>query len=266
MGRVAGALILHELLERARDRWVAVVTVLFALLAVGIAAYGGASDDASAMVTAPSIVTLSALLVPLVALVLGHDAIVGERERHTLGLLLSLPVRRSEVLVAKYVGRLLALVLAVSLGLGAACVVLGPGQRSVVLGLVPPTILLGAAFLSLGVLVSAATRRVATAASLAVAIWFLLVFFYDLGLLALLVATDGAVSQDAIATAVHLNPAGLYRMALLSQLMGVSALEELGMTVAIPGVAGRTAIWAAWVAVPLGIGAALLSRRRSVTA
>ena len=32
MGRVAAALILHELVERTRDRWVVVVTLLFAMI------------------------------------------------------------------------------------------------------------------------------------------------------------------------------------------------------------------------------------------
>jgi hypothetical protein len=36
MGRVARALIWHEFLERTRDRWVAVVSVLFALLASAV--------------------------------------------------------------------------------------------------------------------------------------------------------------------------------------------------------------------------------------
>ncbi|MFT4627702.1 MAG: Cu-processing system permease protein [Myxococcota bacterium] len=266
MGRVGAALVLNELQERGRDRWVVVVTGLFAILAVGIAAYGSAAGDSAAVVTAPSLVTLATFLVPLVALVLGHDAIVGERERHTLGLLLSLPVRRGEVLLAKYIGRLLALVLAVSLGLGSACIFLDAGQRTVVLSLLPPTLLLGAAFLSIGVLISTSTRRVATAASLAVAIWFLLVFMYDLGLLAVLVATDGALSQDVVAWAVMLNPAGLYRTALIAALVGDSALTDLGMAVTLPGIPARTAIWLGWILVPLGIGVLQLGRRRAVTA
>ena len=51
-----------------------------------------------------SLICLASLLVPLVALVLSHDAIVGERERNTLGLLLSLPVGRFEVVGAKLEG------------------------------------------------------------------------------------------------------------------------------------------------------------------
>jgi Cu-processing system permease protein len=94
MGRVGRALIWHELLERTRDRWVVVISLLFALLATGVGLYGRSAETDVAKLTGPSLVTLASLLVPLVALVLSHDAIVGERERNTLGLLLSLPVGR----------------------------------------------------------------------------------------------------------------------------------------------------------------------------
>jgi len=266
MGRVARALILHELLERARDRWVIVTTLLFALLATGIAAYGRSAGDVGAVVTAPSLVTLNAFLVPLVALILGHDAIVGERERHTLGLLVSLPVARWEILVAKFVGRGLALCVAICVGFGAAAVWLSPAQRPVVLSLLGPSILLGASFLSLGVLLSSASRKVATAASLAVVSWFLLILFYDLALLTAMVATDGALSQDTVAWLVTLNPAGLYRTSLMNQLVGADALKELGLVVSMPGSRTRAMVWFAWIALPLVAGTGLLSRRHAVTA
>ena len=266
MGRVARALILHELAERTRDRWVLVTTLLFALLATGIAAYGRSSGDASAVVTAPSLVTLNAFLVPLVALILGHDAVVGERERHTLGLLMSLPVSRWEVLVAKLIGRGLALCAAICVGFGAALIWLGDGQRAVVLSLLGPSLLLGASFLSFGVLLSTATRRVATAASLAVVTWFLLILFYDLALLTAMVATDGALSQQAVAWLVTLNPAGLYRTELMTRLVGIDALRELGLIVELPGSRARLAVWLAWIVGPVLAGAGLLSRRHAVSA
>jgi Cu-processing system permease protein len=257
--------VIHELTERLRDRWVLVATALFGLLAIGIALYGRSAGDAAGVVTGPSLVTLAAFLVPLVALVLGHDAIVGERERHTLGLLLSLPVRRGEVLVAKFLGRLLALVFAVVVGLGSAGLVLGGGQQAVVWQLMPSTVLMGASFLSLGVMISAITRRHATAASLAVVAWFLLVLFWDLALLASLVVTDGAIGQSTVQWAVVFNPAGLYRLGALGDLMGESTLADMGLVVALPGPMLRAAIWATWIALPLGMGAAALSRPRAVT-
>jgi len=264
-GRVGGALVVHELSERLRDRWVLVVTLLFVLLASGVGLYGRAAEEGAAAVTAPSLVTLATFLVPLVALVLGHDAIVGERERHTLGLLLSLPVGRGEVLLAKFVGRGVAMALAISLGLGAAALMVAPSQQRALIALLPPTLLLGGAFLSIGVLISSVSRRHATAASLAVAVWFLLVLFWDLGLLAALVATDGAVPQQVIATVSAINPAGLYRLALLERLTGAAALEELGLVVRMPGLVAQSALWTGWILGPLAIGTGLLMRRKAVT-
>lgn len=249
-----------------RDRWVIVITLLFAILAAGIAAYGRSAEDTAAVVTAPSLVTLVVFLVPLVALVLGHDAIVGERERHTLGLLLSMPAHRAEVLLAKFIGRALALCAAIGLGLGSATPLLATGQRQIVLGLVPPTLLLGASFLSLGVLISVVSRRVATAASLAVVTWFVMVFIYDLLLLALMVLTEGGVSQEVVTWLVTLNPAGLFRTQQMLQLVGHEALTDLGLSVALPGAAARAAIWVGWVAGPLILGGLMLSGRRAVVA
>ncbi len=265
MGRVGRALIVHELLERTRDRWVLIITALFVLLASGISLYGRSAAEAQGAVTAPSIVTLATFLVPLVALILGHDAIVGERERNTLGLLLSLPVRRGEVLVAKYLGRALALCLAVGSGLGVAALLLEAGHRTALLGLLPSTLLLGGAFLSIGTAISALTRHRATAASLAVVLWFLLVFFYDLGILAALVATDGALGQDTVAWLVTLNPAGLYRSGMLIDLVGADALAQMGLTVALPSTGLSAGLWTAWIVLPLLAGALALQRRQAVS-
>jgi len=266
MGRVALALVVHELLERTRDRWVMVISVLFALLASAVTLYGrqsGAEGAASAL-TGPSLVTLASLLVPLVALVLSHDAIVGERERNTLGLLMSLPVRRWEVVAAKFVGRGLALGLAVGVGIGASVALGGEGERGVLLSLLWPTLLLGLAFLAIGLLISTVTTRQVTAASLVVVVWFLLVLFYDLGLLGLLVLTDGSVSQDTIAALVLANPAGLYRMQMMEALTGPEVLQGLGMTVSLPGTVGSIGMWLGWILGPVVCSGLVLSARKVV--
>jgi len=262
--RVARALALRELLERTRDRWVLVVSALFAALASAVSAYGRGGGDATAgaSLTGPSLVTLASLFVPLVALVLSHDAIVGERERNTLGLLLSMPVSRAEVVLAKFVGRGTALALSVALGIGTAVAFAAPAQRAVLLSLVLPTLLLGLAFLAIGMLISTLSPRQTVAASLVVVVWFGLVFFYDLGLLGLLVATDGGVSEATIAHLVIANPAGLYRIAMMQAMLGGQALTDLGLAVELPTVAERAAIWAAWVLGPVGLSALVLTKKR----
>ncbi|MFP4598556.1 MAG: ABC transporter permease subunit [Persicimonas sp.] len=264
MGRIGRALAWHEFLERTRDRWVLVISVLFALLAAATSLYGRSAGADAAALTGPSLVTLISLFVPLVGGVLGHDAIVGERERNTLGLLLSLPASRIEILVAKFVGRLLAMATAVGLGLGGAMLVAGAEQAPVLARLFLPTLLLGAAFLSLGLLISTVVRRQTTAASLVIALWFVLIFFYDLGLLGLLVVTDGAVSSDTIGALVFANPAGLFRLEMMAIFAGPEVLENLGITVELPGPALSAATWLAWLLVPLGLSGFIFSRRRSM--
>jgi Cu-processing system permease protein len=261
MGPVGRALIWHELLERMRDRWVVVISILFALLASGVGFYGRSAEADVTKLTGPSLVTLASLLVPLVALVLSHDAIVGERERNTLGLLLSLPVGRFEVVIAKLIGRSLALAVAVGLGLGAAILVSDAEGARALLALMGPTLVLGLAFLSVGLLISAIASRQATAASVVVVVWFGLVFFYDLGILGILVVSDGGVSQSAISALVIGNPAGLYRVQMMHEFAGPQVLQDLGLTTGLPGTTTTNLLWCGWILVPALVSGALLSRR-----
>jgi len=264
MGRVGRALLWHEFRERTRDRWVVVISVLFALLASGVGLYGRGAEADVAKLAGPSLVTLASLLVPLVALVLSQDAIVGERERNTLGLLLSLPVSRTEVVLAKFLGRALALAIAVGLGVGAAMLSSDHEQSQTLLALIGPTLLLGFAFLALGLLISAASRRQATAASMVVIAWFLLVFFYDLGILGLLVVSDGAISDAWVSRLVMANPAGLYRVQMMQAFAGPDVLADLGVAARAPGAAGIWALWIGWLTLPVLASGALLARRKIV--
>ncbi len=253
---------LYELAERTRDRWVLVVSALFALLASAVSLYGCGAEAGAAHLVGPSLVTLVSMLVPLIALILGHDAIVGERERNTLGLLLSLPVRRLEVVTAKFLGRVLSLAIAVGVGLGAAASVAPEGHAAALLGLYLPTMFLGAAFLSVGVLVSTLTARQVTAATMTVAIWFVAAPLYDLGLLGLLVATDGAVSSATVSNLVVANPTGLFQLQMMERFADAGQLQALGAEAGLPGRAGVASLWSAWILGPLLLSGAVLQRRR----
>ena len=262
IGRVGLHLVIHEFIERLRDRWVIASSLVFALLASAVSAYGSSAGANAVALTGPSLATLVSLLVPLVAMILSHDAIVGERERNTLGLLLSLPVGRWEVVLAKYVGRGAALAISVCVGLGVASVVAGEAQGAVLRQLIPATLLLGLAFLAIGMLISSISSRPVSASTMVVIVWFVLVFFFDLALLGLLVATDGEISPKTISNLVIGNPAGLYRIQVLSRLSGAEALANLGMTVGPPSGALMAAIWGGWIVGPLVASWAILSRRR----
>ncbi len=233
-------------------------------MSTAVSLYGRSAQNTAANLTGPSLVTLVSLLVPLVALVLGHDAIVGERERNTLGLLLSLPVSKLEVVVSKFVGRLLALAGAIAIGLGGAVVVAPRGEGAVLAALFVPTLLLGAAFLAIGVLISSVVKRQLSGASAVVATWFLLVFFYDLALLGLLVITGGAVSEKVVTWLVIANPAGLFRMQMMQHFAGPEVLQNLGLAVRLPGAGVTVVLWAAWLLVPVTASGLLLARQKAM--
>src|SRR5581483_9547497 len=95
-----------EFWDRLRNRWVLAIAAIFTVFALVIAYFGAAQGGAVGFqnmdVTIVSLVSLVIYIVPLIALILGYDAVVGEGERGTLDLLLSQPLTRLELLLGKY--------------------------------------------------------------------------------------------------------------------------------------------------------------------
>jgi ABC-type transport system involved in multi-copper enzyme maturation permease subunit len=132
----------------------------------------------------PDFLYVVRVVLSLVALLFGFDQISREREQGTLKLMLSGPVSRARVLVGKWLGNILSLgvpFLLVTL-LGTAVLFLDPDVRFGAdelgrLGLILALALLYLAFfLSLGMVVSALTRRAATSVIILLFAWAFLVF------------------------------------------------------------------------------------------
>ena len=128
------------------------------------------------------------------------------------------------------------------------------------------SIMLGAAFVSMGVLASTLVRERATAAGLAVGAWLVFVLLYDTALLGILVADQGRyVTQSVLDVLLLLNPADVYRIFNMTANDSVALYSGLaGPGNAAPMPAGvLLAVLAAWVLVPLGL-AILAFRRRPI--
>lgn len=133
---------------------------------------------------APDFLYVVRVVLSLVALLFGFDQISREREQGTLKLLLGGPVSRAAVLWGKWIGNFVSLAvpfLLVTL-LGAAVLLFDPDVRFTAaalgrLGLILALSLLYLGFfLSLGLLVSALTRRAATSVVVLLFVWAVLVF------------------------------------------------------------------------------------------
>lgn len=263
-----------ELRDGLRNRWVAACVLLLGGLALALSLIGTAPTGAvKASVLESAVVSLSSLsvyLLPLIALMLAYDALVGEAERGTLALLLTYPVRRWQVVVGKFIGHSLILLIAILLGYGTAAVAgvasadFDLAGLDAYLAMMGSSLLLGMVFVALAYLISILARERATAAGMAVGLWMLFVVLYDLLLLGLLLVDEQQrIGAGLFSTLLLLSPADVYRV------FNLAAFGEVARFTGVSGVgAGEgfsagvlLALLAAWVLVPLLLTVQLFQRR-----
>jgi Cu-processing system permease protein len=263
-----------EIQEAMRNRWVLATTLLLATLALTLTLLGSAPTGTVGVraldVVIVSLSSLSIFLLPLIALLISHDAIAGEVERGTMLLLLSYPVGRWQVLIGKFAGHLAILAFATSLGYGLAALVLAATGAAIDASslaafamLIGSSVLLGAVFISVGYLVSALVRERATAAGIVIGIWLLLVIIYDMALLGLLVLDQGRTISAGVLNALLLaNPTDGYRMFNLSgsNVSLFSGMAGLADAVTLNPFVLLVALLS-WALLPLGLAAIAFSRR-----
>ncbi|MUW15124.1 ABC transporter permease subunit [Halorubrum sp. CBA1125] len=153
--------------DTVRSRGMLILVALFSLLvaafayAVRPAGQGEqfATEVLLSFFVGPFLVTT---LVPLVGVVVGYNAVSGERESGSLKLLLSLPHSRADVVFGKVAGRGAALALAVFVGflLPAAVLIVAPVafDAGAFLGYTVFAAVLGVVFVAIAVGCSAASR------------------------------------------------------------------------------------------------------------
>lgn len=204
-----------ELTDHVRSIRFLLLVLLLAL--AGLAAVHSASgpirDAADTASTTPSIFlylfTLSpqrvpafheflGILGPLLGIGFGFDAVNGERAQGTLSRLVAQPIHRDEIINGKFVAGIgaiafaLAVVMAVVGGYGALRLGVGPTWSDLarVIAFYVVAVVYIALWLALALLLSVVSRRAATAALAALAIWLVLTLF-------------GGLIAGVIADAVH---------------------------------------------------------------
>ncbi|MFW5911200.1 MAG: ABC transporter permease [Halolamina sp.] len=155
-----------------RNRWAFALTALFASPSVLVVALGGQGGVVRPDAVVVSLVELTALLLPLVALLFGYDAVVGSDESGWLGVLFALPVPRSRV-VGSYLGRLAVITggVVAGFGVGGLWLASAGGLTPAYLGLVGAAVLGAAAFLALSVLLSTLAAEKTHALGGALLVW-----------------------------------------------------------------------------------------------
>ena len=221
----------RELREALRNKWLAFYALGFAALAFALSSTSFASSGYAGLGgfgrTAASLVNALLLFVPLLGLSVGAAALAGDRERGTLLYLLSQPVNRAEVFFGKACGAALATVGAIAVGFGLAGLALslnGDGDAWAFLALAGYSVLLALASLGLGFVISAFTRKTATALGAALIVWLVLVFFSDLGLVG--VTLSLRPTPQSLLTMLVINPLQTFKLGAIYSLR--STLDTLG--------------------------------------
>jgi Cu-processing system permease protein len=264
-----------EFSDGLRNRWLLAISLLFAVLAVGIAWLGAAASGQLGFTSIPatiaSLASLATFLVPLIALLLAYDAIVGEDEAGTLMLLLTYPLGRGQLLLGKFVGHGLILALATLIGFGCAALAIAVLVTDVDLGLLAwafarfmlSSTVLGWVFLAMAYVLSSRSSEKSSAAGLALGLWFLFVLVFDLALLALLVLSQGKFNPDLLPWLLLLNPTDVYRLINLSGFEGSgSAVGVMTLGADLPLAGGL--LWLClllWVVAPLLLAYGVFRRR-----
>ena len=265
----------QEIRDGYRNKWIIAMTLLLAGFALTLTLLGSAPTGTvgtnSLLVTVVSLSSLTIFLIPLIALMLSYDAVIGEVERGTVLLLLSYPLARWHAIGGKFLGHLAVLAFATVVGYGSAgAVLVAQGVEAdnanwfAFAAVIGSSVLLGAAFLAIGYLISTIVKERATAAGTAVAVWLMFVLIYDMALLGLLVADGGNSISGSVFNALLLaNPTDAYRlfnlagfegMATFTGTIGLSANAEFSPL-------SLLGVQFGWIVVPLGLATWLFQRK-----
>jgi Cu-processing system permease protein len=254
-----------------RNRWFMVYAVVFLLMIVAFSWVALAGSDLTGQAgfgrTSAGLLNLLLLLVPLLGLTIGAQAIVADRQDRSLDYLMAQPVSALEIYAGKYLGAALALTLLVLFGFGWAGVVMAvrgsAGRASDFFVLSVLTLLLGLGMLSVGFLISSVSPQTSAALGIAVSLWLVFVIIGDLGIMGSAMVMN--FQPATLLSLTLLNPLDVYKLVSVGLLhtstdilgpAGLYATDRLGerLTPLL------LALEAVWVLVPLVLGYRLFRR------
>jgi len=262
-----------EFHDGLRNRWVLSICIIFSVLAIGLAYFGAAAAGkvgfTSLSSTIVSLASLAVFIIPLIALMLAYDGIVGEDENGTLLLLMTYPLSRWQLLLGKMVGQGAVMAFSTLIGFGSSAVMMGMFSDTSWGELLGPyavfifsAMLLGWIFIAIAYVISASVSEKSKAAGIALIVWFVFVLVFDLGLLGLLVGTQGNVDETLFPYLLLLNPTDIFRLVNITyfadqNLTGLMAIAQQTQFSTVSLIGGMLV----WLALPVGVAMVIFNRR-----
>lgn len=270
--RALWVMLKKEFADNVRNKWIIAISAIFIILTLVVSYFGAAQTEGrtgfqALSETVGGMQSIEAFLVPILGLMLGYAAVVGEKEQGSILLLLSMPITRLETILGKFFGLAAVMIVSIFSGLGIAGAVImisagSQGWESYI-AFILGSFLFALAFLSVGLLLSTVAKRRSTAMGLAVFLWFFFAMIFDIILLGVYVGTGGSFGLGpggqmmtlpdwyyAVSLANPVSAFGMFVMILFN------IREAFGLSVRYPSfvtLATTASSMVLWTVIPLGL-------------
>lgn len=187
-----------EFADNARNKWILALVAIFLVLVLAASIMAGGGKMGEMGMTVGSLSSISSMLIPIIAIMLGYATVSGEAESGALSVVLASPVRRVEVLLGKYLGLASVICFSVLVGFGISggviAVTTGNAEWTGYLAFMLLSMLLGLLYLSLSICFSSMLKRRVTslAAGVVVFFWGMIIGMIVIGLF---MATGGSLDD-----------------------------------------------------------------------
>lgn len=211
-----------EIMDNIRNKWIIVVSTIFALLTILISylgtVYSKEWNDFGG--TIAGMMSFVEYILSVIALILGYGAIITEVERGSMSALLSLSATRFEIITGKFLGLASVLSFTILIGFGAAGLIIAANVPNVnyieFLTFLGATILFGLIFLSIALFFSTIFKKRSTAIGGAIFLWFFFLFLLPIIFSIILIGNVGL--ENFLSTTIPdwyyilelLNPVSVY--------------------------------------------------------
>ncbi len=267
-----------EFEDNIRNKWITTLITIFVILTIATSYFAGSREADSSSLgemedTITVLLSISVILIPLIAIMLGYATISGECESGSLYVVLAYPIRRREVLLGKFIGLGAVIVFSTIIGFGTGGIIIavlaGTSKWTGYLMFIALTILLGLLYLSVSMFFSTLTSKRSTSLGLGVLIFFWSMIF---GIILMAVYLGGGGSYDELLTgettfpnwmwwAILLSPMDMNQVAVL-RAFGIE--EVFGFSMEFPSfmtLSLLVTVQLIWIIVPLILAYYVFERR-----
>lgn len=257
-----------EFADNFRNKWIFALTLIFVALTIVTSYFASAKAESSSPTggmgnTVLTLLSISTMLIPIIAIMLGYATISGEAESGALAILLAYPIKRVEILAGKFLGLGLVLITSIIVGFGVGgiiiAVMVGTASWLGYLAFIGLTVLLGLLYLSVSMLFSSiCLKRVSSLGSgVLIFFWSMIIGMVIFGIY---IASGGSFEELTAGTAklpdwvwacMFLSPMDMSQMAVM-QAFGMSGV--FGIEVETPDFVSLellVIVQLVWIVVPM---------------